>query len=297
MSEENALNVEDDLTPPPVPDAPTEPAPVEAAPPPESEDIDLNAVDFKDEARIKGLIGELSRKRAENRSLKQQAERSSQLEAELNQVKPQLEFVKANPQLFQARPAEPEKPPAPEADPDAVEAARLMDFYKTDGSPDVDRGARWLALQDRRSGRVAQQTLQPYQQQSTQERANSNYQLLTNFTHPGTGEKLKPEIVNHIWNATAREPRGMETLANPDSVRALALLAIGAQSLMTKAPPAPPAKEPVVTEAGGGRAGTPTQRLSSLEERVLAQRGMSAAKYEEHTKGFKPGVSNVLESD
>jgi hypothetical protein len=54
---------------------------------------------------------------------------------------------------------------------------------------------------------------------------------------------------------------------------------------------------PLVTEAAGGRASTPQQRLSQLEESTLRQRGMSAAKYQELTKDFKPGQSNVLESD
>jgi len=295
MSDENLINVEEDA-PAPVAEAPAPPeaapeAPIAAA---EAEDLDLNAIDVKDEARVRGLIGELSRKRAENRTLKTQAERAAQLEQELNQSRPYVEFLRANPHLTQARPPEPQAPPDPKADPDAVEAARLMDFYTSDGKPDVERGARYLALQDRRAGRAAQQAMAPTVQQNLTSQAQANYTMLRGFKLPN-GQALKQEIVDGIWMSAAREPNGLQTLANPDSVRALALLAIGAQSLGTPVAPAAPHQVPVVTESAGGRATTPAQRLSGLEERTLGQRGLSAADYQKLTKDFKAGQSNVLE--
>ena len=294
MSEENALNVEEDgpalvEAPAPEPEAPPEPVA------PEIPDVDLNAVDVRDEQRVRGVIGELSRIRAENRTLKEQAGRLAQVEAELNQSRPYVEFLRANPHLTQPRQPDP-VPAAPEADPDAVEAARLMDFYTADGKPDVDRGARWLALQDKRSNRAAQAQMQPLQQQSMQERAQANYAMLRNFTLPD-GSKLQQTIVDGIWTATQREQNGLATLANPESVRALALLAIGAQSLGTRPQPSAPANPPLVTEATGGKGSLPAQRLSNLEERTITQRGMKPAAYQELTKNFKAGQSNVLEED
>jgi hypothetical protein len=41
----------------------------------------------------------------------------------------------------------------------------------------------------------------------------------------------------------------------------------------------------------------PQVRLSNLEERTLQQRGLKPQAYQELTKNFKPGVSNVLEED
>ena len=81
MSDENALNVEDDVTPEPEAPAPAAEAPVEAAP---EAEVDLNAIDVKDEGRVRGIIGELSRIRAENRALREQGTRLAQVEAELN---------------------------------------------------------------------------------------------------------------------------------------------------------------------------------------------------------------------
>lgn len=293
---ENLINVEDDQ-----PVAPVEtPAPVEPPAPEapvastEGAEIDLNAIDIRDEGRVKGIIGELSRMREQNRTLKSQAERAIQLEAELNQAKPYVDFLRANPHLTQPRQPEPQAPPQPSADPDAEEAARLMDFYKSDGSPDVDRGARWLALQDKRSGRMAQQAVQPWAQQSLQERAQANYGQLRTWA---TTNNIKPEIIDGIWTMAAREPEGMKTLANPDSVRALALLAMGANTMTTPRQPAPPAAPPVITEGSGGSARIPAARLSAIEENVLKHRGMSASAYQDLTKGFKAGVSNVLEED
>jgi hypothetical protein len=158
----------------------------------------------------------------------------------------------------------------------------------------VDRGARWLALQDKRAGRVAQQAVQPWAQQSVQERAQGNYTQLRGWA---TTNGIKPEIIDGIWQMAAREPNGMHTLANPDSVRALALLAMGANTLSTPKQPAPPAQPPVITEGSGGSQKVPQARLSAVEEAVLKHRGMAANKYAELTKGFKPGVSNVLEED
>jgi hypothetical protein len=299
VSDEHLINVEDDTPEAPVASAAAgepSPDPVAAGAPEPDGDLDLNAVDVKDERQAKGLIGEVSRLRATIRDLKTQAERAATLEHELNQARPYLDFVRTNPHLLQPRPAEPDRPAAPDVDPDAVEAARLMDFYKADGSPDVERGARWLALQDKRSNRVAQTTIQPLQQASLQERAQANYTMLRNFKL-ADGKPLRQDIVDDLWRAAAKEQNGLATLANPDSVRALALLAMGAQALTQPAQPAAPAQPPIVTEASGGRASLPAARLSAIEERTIAQKGLSAAKYHELTKGFQPGRSNVLEED
>lgn len=297
---ENLINVEDDNPAPaaPVAEAPPpaapEAPPIAAAPEPAAE-ADLNAVDVRDEQRVRAIIGELSRLREQNRTLKPAAEKVAQLEAELNQSRPYLDFIRANPHLLQPRQPEPQTAPAkPAPDPDAEEAARLMDFYKQDGTPDVDRGARWLALQDKRSGRVAQQAVQPWAQQNVQERANANYGQLRAWSQQ---QGIRPEIVDGIWNSARNEPNGLQALANPDSVRALALLALGAHSMATPKQPAPPAQPPVVTEASGGRVNVAAARLSPIEEQVLKQRGMTQTTYESLTKGFKPGASNVLEED
>ena len=300
MSDENLMNLEDDgpaLPPPePVPASPEPAVPVAAAPEADAE-LDLNAVDLKDEGRIRGLIGELSRLRSERKDLKGAKEQLSQLQQQVAEMKPYADFVRNNPQLLQPRQPEPQTPPPPDADPDAIEAARLMDFYRADGTPDVERGAKWLALQDKRANRVAQTTIQPLQQQSLQERANANYVMLRNFKL-ANGAALKPEIVDGLWQAAAREPNGLQTLANPESVRALALLAMGAQAYATPQQPAAPAAPPVVTEASGGRPSLAPVRLSALEERVLSQHGhLNATKYADLTKDFKPGRANVLEDD
>lgn len=298
MSEpENLINVEDEpAASEPVSEvAPAAQTVAEAAPPESDADIDINAIDLKDEGRVRGLIGELSRKRAENRTLKTQAERASALETELNQARPYLEFMRNNPQLLQPRQPEPQAPPPPDADPRAVQAARLMDFYTADGKPDVNRGAEWIRLQEDIASGVAQKAMAPTVQQSLQDKAQSNYTMLRNFKLPD-GKPLRQDIVDGIWQAAAREPNGLATLANPQSVQALALLAIGAHSLSVPGPTAPPAlTPPVVTEPVGGRATTPQVRLSGIEERTLKQSNLSPTKYQELTKDFKPGVSNVLE--
>ena len=171
MSDESVVGVslEDDTTPTPVPGSQTAAPPVPPAEPPA--EVDPNSVDLKDEQQVRGLLAELSRVRGTNRDLKAKAERADQLEQYVQQKQPYITVLEQNPDLFKRPSAPPAEPPKPGADPDALEAAQLMDFYKPDGSPDTDRGAKWLALQDKRAGKLTQQAVQPFAEVDAQRRA------------------------------------------------------------------------------------------------------------------------------
>ena len=185
----------------------------------------------------------------------------------------------------------PEPTPAPpQADPDAVEAATLMDFYKSDGSLDVDKGAKWLALQDKRAGRLTEQAVRPYREQSLQERSTQNFAKALAVKDP-QGNSPSPEALKAVWTTL-----GVEDTANPEIAATLAMLAMGADRMMGKSPSAKPAlSAPLVTEPSGGTSQGAPVKLSRIEEGIAAMRGVSAEKWAEHTRGFQAGRPTVLE--
>lgn len=238
-----------------------------------------------------GLLAALRAERDTSKTLKDRAALADTYAQQLADARPYVEFLRANPHLMTPRAAEP--PPAPkEADPDAVEAAQLMDFYKPDGQLDVDKGAKYLALQDRRAGRVTQEAVRPYREQSLQEKSAQNFALALGLKDP-QGNSPSREALNTVWKTLS-----VEDTANVEIAATLAMLAMGADRMMGKAPAARPAAAPIpaplVTEGSGGHQAAPGA-LSRLEEGIVQHRGMTAAKWAEHTAGFQPGRSNVLE--
>lgn len=272
--------------------SPAPAVPVQAAPAPSSEEpapTDQDVQEAGGDQRVAGLIAALRIERQKARTATERASRVDALEQELAQNRPYVEFVKANPNLLQPR--QPEPPPVPPAaDPDAVEVAQLMDFYKSDGSLDVEKGAKHLALMDRRAGRQSQEAVKPYREQSLQERSDANFQRALNV-RDAEGNLPSQEAVRSVWNLMPVEDR-----AKPETAMVMAMLAHGADKLRMKVPIAAPQSAPVVTESAGGQS-RPLVSLSALEERILSQRGTSAQAWAEHTKTFQPGRPTVLEDD
>ena len=294
MADPIDLNNLEDETPAPAPVADPPPAPVaEAAP------VTPPAEPAEPEAGEDGRVplSALIAVRNERNALKAKAQRADELERWAAEKAPYITVLEQNPDLFK-RPQAPAAPVAePQAadDPDALEAAKLMDFYTPDGKPDANRGAQWLKLQDRRAGRVAQQAVQPWQDATMQERANQNFYRVLQVTTP-TGAKASEQAVRAIWQKVMQEPGGMRTLANPESAAFLSMAALGVDAMMRKAPAAP-TTDPVITEASGGSVRPASKPISQLEEKVLKNRGVSAAQWQEHTKGFVQGRPTSMEED
>lgn len=282
---EAAQNVEDD-TPAPEPPAP----PVAAAPPaepatPPEEDADLADPELlKDEAKLRAILAETSRVRRQNRELKPQAERAAQLEQELNQTRPYVDFLKNNQNLMQ-RPA-PAAEPAPQ-DPMAATIAAKMDLYTPEGKPDVARGAELAQMLRGMAQQVAQQTIAPMQEHSAQQRSAHNFQVALQ-TQDAAGRMPSPQALAAVWRTVPANQS-----ADPNVAAVLALTALGLDSVSTKPAPQAPAQSPVVTESQGGA--RPRAALSQLEASVAKDRGVSDAKWQDLTKGFQSGRSHQLE--
>ena len=148
MSDEivGGMNLEDDgpapasgmpePMPEPTPEAVA--APTEPAAPAEDE---LPAVDVGGQRMVP--LAEVQRLREERRTLREQAAKAAEYEAKLRELEPYAQFVQNNRDLLIQRAAPepaPVAPPPPEVDPDALEAARLMDFYRADGTTRATTG-------------------------------------------------------------------------------------------------------------------------------------------------------------
>ena len=295
VPDSHVVNVEDDDPIPALPVEPGTPEPQALAPEPDEDLTDPELA--KDQQRVSGLLAELSRKRAENKELKVKAARVEEADQFLAANRPYVDFLQQNPGFLQQRQAEPvpATPDVPTEDPDALEAAKLMDFWTPDGKPDAERGRRYLALQDKRAQRVTQQAMQPFEQQTLQERSNQNFYKALQVKDP-SGRTVSEPALRAMWTEVLKDPGGLKITADPRAARLLVLAAMGADVMQRPASVAPPAREPVMTEASGGRGGAPV-RLSAMEEKVTKNTGIPAATWAELTKNYTPGRPTVMEED
>jgi hypothetical protein len=290
MSDEDVIgtNLEDDgpAIEAPAPVAAAEPAPAEPAAPAEPED---EAVEVAGQRLVP--LAALQSARAEAKTLREQAERAVQLEAQWREAQPYVEFLRNNRDLLIQRqqPEPTPAPQAPQADPDALEAARLMDFYKPDGTPDTDKGARWLALQEKRAERIADARVRPILQQTAQDQAAINFQRALQIKD-ANGETPSLESLQAVWQAMPPDLVADQRVAGVLAATALGLDRMRNPRKAT-VPTPPPA---LVTENSGGNPRT-RPVLSPLEERIASERGISATKWAENTRSYQPGRPAVLE--
>src|SRR5262245_27620450 len=111
--------------------------PLEQAPeqtPPQADPDEAAAVETPQGKMVP--LAALKQLRGEHKALKEQAKHAQQLQEWVNTNKPKVDFMDQNQHLWQQP-----KPPAPppDADPDLVEIAQSLDFYTTDGKPDLKR--------------------------------------------------------------------------------------------------------------------------------------------------------------
>ena len=293
MSDEEVIgtNLEDDgpaiEAPAPVAEQPAQDAAPEA--PADDRAAEVEAVEVGGQKYVPA--GVLKAMRDETRALKERAAQADQLEAQWREAQPYVEFLRNNRELLIQRqqPEPTPAPAAPQADPDALEAARLMDFYKPDGTPDTEKGARWLALQDKRGERIADARVRPLLQQTAQDQASINFQRALQIKD-ANGETPSLESLQAVWQAMPAD-----LVADQRVAGVLAATALGLDRMRTPRKATVPIPSPaLVTENSGGNPRT-RPVLSPLEERIASERGISATKWAENTRGYQPGRPAVLE--
>lgn len=284
MSEESALvNIEDDgpATPEPVAVAPAVP---EHETPPVTEDPDTASVDAVEVGGVKYVpLGAVKGER----DRRQQAETKVQEQDRwINENKPYVDFIRNNPQLLQ-RPAAPE-PVTPSVDPKLEQIARTLDLYTAEGKPDLERAKTFKALVSSEAHDIAQQAIQPYAQQTAQERSSRNFQAALGMKD-AQGRSPSEKALRQVWGIMP-----VDQTADPNVAGILALTAMGMDAINTKPAPAPPAGPPVVTESAGGHPRT-RPGLSPLEQRIAKDKGIKESDWAKHTENFQSGRSHQLE--
>lgn len=287
------VGVTPDPEPPPVvADAPD--APADGTPP---DDGDAAVIEIPTGEKLVPLSA-LSGARRRASEIKAEAEalraEKARLEAELQQVVPLAQAFQALRQQTPAAPPIQTAPEAPREDTSELEdVARDFDFYKADGSLDLDRARRYQARVEKAAQRMAEQAVQPLQQQSLQARVEQNIQRALATTHPATKQGVDPQVLGALVRQIAAQPGGMDTLADPEAMKQVWLNAYALSSLTGPAPAASqpvtlaPAVPPVVSEPSGGPSAGPQITLSAFERKVMKEAGMSESEYLKHAAKLK----------
>lgn len=298
MSDEGLLSVEDDgpdvtaddtavSAAPPVAAADQASADSPAHAPPEDDSAaEVEAVEVAGKKYVP--VGAVIAERKQRQALQEKASRTDALEAEMNNARPYVEFLKANPELLRPRQAAP--PPASfgaPPDPQVEALAKTLDLYTPEGQPDLVRAATIRTMMTETAQQIAQQAIQPFHTQSYQDQSARNFQIALQMKD-AQGRTPSREALVQIWRTMSPEQT-----ADPNVASILALTALGLDSVSKKPAPVPPANAPLVTEGQGGAGRRPA--LSALEQSLARDRGMSEAKWQEHTKGFQSGRPQLLE--
>jgi len=280
-----AMDLESDDTPAAAP--PVEPAAAEPpAPPAEPPDPDVSsAVDVQGGKYVP--LDALKAARAENKDLKAKAGENDTLRQQLAHLQGTLQTYQQVQQQLQQQ-----HPPAPApvaADPDLVELARSLDYYKGDGTPDLDRAAKFSALIDKKAILKASEMVRPIQEQTAQEASTRNFYAASQEKTP-SGMAIDQTLLRTLWQGLPAS-----YTADPRVARIIASTVLGEQARMAPQLPTPPAHPPLVTENVGGPVVQRRQAISEAEQNVLDHRGMKTDDYVKATKDFRTGRMNTLE--
>lgn len=289
MSDAVEQPVVDEHVPPaaPVEEPAVAPVDPEAA---ELAELEQNAVALPDGDGLSKFVplAAVTKAREEAKALRQQAKEAATLKAELEAAKareaaaqPYVEAAKA--MLQQPQPHPEPQGPSPEERAELEEVARDLDFYKTDGSLDLDRATRHQARVRKEAERIAAAQVAPLQQQNEIARAQAVLNQAKAWKDPVTGETADPAVLTQLWNKVAQQPGGLQTLSNPEAAAFIVSHALNLSRWGKGAQPAPVARTPapdgppVFVEPSGG--GTQVPTLSSMERKAARDLGMTEAEY------------------
>lgn len=227
-------------------------------------------------------------------ALKQQLEQAQQ---QLQATAPLAEAFRAlqQAQQHQQQAPQPQQPQGPTAEEvsELEEIARDFDFYKVDGTLDVDKAKRVQARESKRAQSIAQAQVQPLVTNTLQQRAVHNLQRAKATTHPVTKQGVDPQILDALAQKIAEQPNGLQTLADPDSMKQLWLNAYALSTFQAQAPaaqtPQPVAQvvAPLLTEAAGGQVTGAAKPLSDMEKRAAKEAGLTEKAYQDMAKGMR----------
>lgn len=240
-------------------------------------------------------LAALKAARGESKSLKMALE-SAQGDVQFAaQNRPVLDFIKQHPEILRPQAQAPSASvPAAGDDPLLLELAQSLDYYKTDGSPDLVRAAKFGKILKREAETMARQMVEPVAGTLLHQQSQRNWEAAVQEKLPN-GQPIDVKLLTSAWTDVLQYPNAAHILADPKAVRVI-LNTVKMQQLesgWTPQQPTAPGQAPVRTEPVGHA--PRTKVVISEAERAIVGGRMTDQKYTELTKDFKPGRPNVLE--
>ena len=286
------------------PDIPQEPPPVAAAEPPvdppapePDEDAIPEAVEVQPGVRVVP-VGVVKALRDEIKALKPQAQRAHELEQEVNQSRPYVDFLRNNQHLLQPQPAAPAPPQG--LDPGLEEVGKAIDLWGLDGQVSAQKIGVLDAYVEKKARAIAEQMVAPLQEATHKQQAAANVQNIMQTTKVG-GKPMDPQYLKTAIQAITASPDmshadKLRILADPNVAGLIKRVAQGlqAEAMGAAAPPVPvPADPPLHRESAGG--GSDQIVLNENSKRLARVAGISEKDFVDRARKYVPGRSNVLE--
>lgn len=241
-------------------------------------------------AALAGARKELKDLKAELATAKEGSAKADRLEQQMATLQQQIAQMQPYVQAYQAAVQQPRQV-VEEDDTEAVELARTLDLYKADGTPDVDKAKKTLALMDKRAKQHAEQSVAPIHQMTIQQRSHYNLQRALATTLPD-GSKPDPDVLKTLWGRV-----NVQVTADEDSAKHLVIQALGMTAMSGGLKPKADAQrgadgkfakvdlpDPLHTERAGGRDTAPAMALSDAEKRAAKDLGLTEKEYLESAR-------------
>jgi hypothetical protein len=264
--------------------------------------VEASAIDVPDGDRLVPLVplSAVTKLREKLRTVKQQqavpdpalVQRLEQAEARAREAEPLAQAFRAIQNSQPQQQAQPVQQPVEDMS-ELSEIAKDFDFYKPDGTPDLEKAKRHQDRVVRTAQTIAERQTAPLVQHTLSGEAQRNRARAQATVHPVTKQSADPAILDSLISHVAKQEGGLATLANPETMKQIWLNAYALTTLRAESAPAvqPDRREtpvpPVVTErSGGGNAGQP-KGLSVAEKRAAKEAGMTEKQYLEVASGMK----------
>lgn len=271
---------------PPVKDAAPPLNPDPPAPEPVAEEGD-DVIEIPTGEKLVTLTA-LTNARAKTKELKDKvaeleatAGQSAAKDAQLAALQQQLEQAMPLAQAYQAAvEAQRNQPPAKQ-EPTPAEMAKFekvakqLDFYKTDGTLDLDRAKSHMELIREEAAEIARASVQPIHQQNISQQSSLMYQRAL-ITKGADGAQPDPEILRTYWGRV--DPN---LTATPEGAAQIWNAALGATYAIGKAPKKQdPIPDPLLVEKAGGRDVEAGITMTPADSRLARELGMTDKEYQ-----------------
>lgn len=227
------------------------------------------------------------RLRKEFEPFKEKAAKTDQLAADLEAIRPHLDYLREHPELMEPRPE-----PGPQVSDEAAEKyARRFELYTSTGL-DLKRAKQIIA--DNRAEiahmaqEAAQQAVQPALQATAQQISRQNFVWAAQQVGADGHPLVDPAVLAAEW---AKLPADLTS--RPEVAQHILKAAIGEYAMSGKRQPAADDREPVFTEVPGGSR-EPTYRMSEVERKMARTAGLTEMQWTDSARQYQPDRLNVL---